>query len=236
MPFKRRFWSWPEGQRRSARPRPWRVGCTASPIALRCGPSVTLGEGGHASARRFLRPGPIRWRRWPGTMFKRCSKTKSNGCPSAYRAAFVLCYLEGRSRAEAAGELGIPENTLSSRLARARDRLQKRLSRRGVNLSAVMAAIALTTGSSGASIPPALIETTAQAAPLFALRQAVTGISSSTLQLTNGAMRTMVIAKTKWAFGMVALSTTLAIGAWALAKVWGRPRSRRQALVRRQRA
>jgi len=141
--------------------------------------------------------------------------------PERYRAAFVLCYLEGRSRSDAAGELGIPENTLSSRLARARDRLQKRLNRRGVNLSAVLAAIALTTGTTGASIPPTLIESTAQAAPLFAMRKAVAGISSSTLQLTNGAMRTMTIAKTKWAFGMFALTATLAIGAWGVGQVPG---------------
>lgn len=134
--------------------------------------------------------------------------------PERFRVAFVLCYLEGRSRAETACELGIPENTVSSRLARARERLQKRLARRGVNLTSVLAAIALTTGSTEATISSTLIETTAQAAPHFALRQAVAGISSSTLQLTNGALRTMTIAKTKLAFGILAVSTTLVVGAW----------------------
>src|SRR5262249_47707007 len=37
-----------------------------------------------------------------------------------YRAPVVLCDLEGRSRREVARQLGLCENTLSSRLARAR--------------------------------------------------------------------------------------------------------------------
>src|SRR5689334_1579885 len=43
--------------------------------------------------------------------------------PDIYRLAIVLCDLEGRSRRAAAEELGVPEGTLSSRLAAARKRL-----------------------------------------------------------------------------------------------------------------
>ncbi|MBX9584273.1 MAG: sigma-70 family RNA polymerase sigma factor, partial [Gemmataceae bacterium] len=42
------------------------------------------------------------------------------GLPEPYRAAVVLCELQGRPRRSAAAELGIPEGTLSSRLAAAR--------------------------------------------------------------------------------------------------------------------
>jgi RNA polymerase sigma factor (sigma-70 family) len=52
-----------------------------------------------------------------------------------HRKAVVLCELEGRSRSAAAKELGIPEGTLSSRLAEARHTLAARLCRRGVTLS-----------------------------------------------------------------------------------------------------
>jgi RNA polymerase sigma factor (sigma-70 family) len=51
--------------------------------------------------------------------------------PEHLRVAVVFCELEGRSRQEAAGHLGIPEGTLSSRLAAARKALAARLRQRG---------------------------------------------------------------------------------------------------------
>jgi uncharacterized protein (TIGR03067 family) len=60
-----------------------------------------------------------------------------------HRAAVVLCELEGCSRSTAAKELGIPEGTLSSRLAVARQTLAARLRRRGVVLSAAGLSVAL---------------------------------------------------------------------------------------------
>ena len=54
--------------------------------------------------------------------------------PERYRSALVACELEGKSRREAAGQLGIPEGTLSARLARGRKLLRERLLRRGVTL------------------------------------------------------------------------------------------------------
>ncbi len=54
--------------------------------------------------------------------------------PGRYRSALVACELEGKSRREAAGELGIPEGTLSTHLARGRKLLRERLRRRGVDL------------------------------------------------------------------------------------------------------
>jgi HlyD family secretion protein len=51
--------------------------------------------------------------------------------PEPMRVAFVLCQFEGRSAAEAAALIGCPEGTILSRLARARERLRARLTRRG---------------------------------------------------------------------------------------------------------
>src|SRR5256885_9011932 len=63
--------------------------------------------------------------------------------PEAFRSAFVLCVLEAKSGRKAAAELGIKEGTLSSRLTRARQRLQKRLTRRGIKLAALLAALSV---------------------------------------------------------------------------------------------
>jgi RNA polymerase sigma factor (sigma-70 family) len=57
-----------------------------------------------------------------------------NRLPRRYRAALVACELEGKSRREAAQQLGIPEGTLSAHLARGRKLLRERLLRRGVTL------------------------------------------------------------------------------------------------------
>ena len=46
----------------------------------------------------------------------------------------MACELEGKSRREAAQQLGMPEGTLSTHLARGRKLLRERLLRRGVSL------------------------------------------------------------------------------------------------------
>src|SRR5206468_10283923 len=82
------------------------------------------------------------------------------------------------------------------------------------NLGSALAAVALTTTATNSAVPAALLDTTTRVAALFAARQPLTGISTFTLQLTNGTMQTMAITKIKWAAAALALGGTLAIGTW----------------------
>jgi hypothetical protein len=73
--------------------------------------------------------------------------------PDIYRLPLLLCYLEGRSRDEAAGLLGCSVGALHGRLERGRDRLRERLTRRGITLSAgLFSAVAV--GSATATAAP----------------------------------------------------------------------------------
>jgi hypothetical protein len=84
--------------------------------------------------------------------------------PDHYRGVLVLCDLEGMTRREAARQLGIPEGSVASRLARARVLLAKRLTRRGFVLSGGSVAAVLSAGSASASAPLALVASTIKAA------------------------------------------------------------------------
>src|SRR5262249_26152289 len=55
--------------------------------------------------------------------------------PDIYRACIVCCDLEGKTRQEAAGQLGWSVGTVSGRLSRGRAILAKRLARRGLVFS-----------------------------------------------------------------------------------------------------
>jgi RNA polymerase sigma-70 factor (ECF subfamily) len=65
--------------------------------------------------------------------------------PEKYRAPMVLCYLEGKTNEQAAGELGWPTGSMSRRLARARALLHDRLSRRGLALAIALGVLVLIT-------------------------------------------------------------------------------------------
>jgi RNA polymerase sigma factor (sigma-70 family) len=87
--------------------------------------------------------------------------------PEVYRTPFVLCYLEGKTNEQAAELLGCPKGTIVSRLARARERLRFRLSRRGVTLSVGGLAIALTEATASAAPSATLVQDTVAGAVAF---------------------------------------------------------------------
>jgi len=88
--------------------------------------------------------------------------------PPRLLAPVVLCAIEGRPYRAAARDLGIPEGTLSNRLAAARRTLAGRLARRGVTLPAAGLGVLFTAGPAQA-VSPTLAAVTVEAAvePVF---------------------------------------------------------------------
>jgi RNA polymerase sigma factor (sigma-70 family) len=135
--------------------------------------------------------------------------------PDRYRVPFVLTYLEGKTDAEVARLLGCSRGTVATRLARARERLRRRLTQRGVGLSAGLAALLLTDTVRGAGLPVALADSTARAAARFAAGEAPAAgaVSTRALALAEGVIRTMLISKLRTAIAIVLATGLLIAGA-----------------------
>src|SRR5437667_3265564 len=89
--------------------------------------------------------------------------------PDKYRVLIVLCDLEGKTRKEAARQLGCPEGTVAGRLSRARRMLAKQLTRHGLKISGGALAAMLSQSMASAWVPTGLSISTIKAASLLAL-------------------------------------------------------------------
>src|SRR3954468_10940784 len=116
--------------------------------------------------------------------------------PEKYRVPVVLCDLGGRPQRDVARELRLAPPTLANRLAAARRLLAKRLTQRGVALSAGAVAAALGWHAAISAVPPALARSTAKAACAAAAGSAV-GLPVPVVQLSDGVMRMFVLNKLK---------------------------------------
>jgi RNA polymerase sigma factor (sigma-70 family) len=152
--------------------------------------------------------------------------------PEKYRAPIVHCYLREQTHDQAAAELKWPVGTVRSRLARGRELLRDRLTRRGWSRADAM--LVMTSGLNPrlycASLPQGLVEATVASAGRFlggaaGAAPAVAFLSSNlTCQapsLARGVLTTMAMTKYSWlGSGLAALGLVaggMGAGAWAVA-------------------
>jgi RNA polymerase sigma factor (sigma-70 family) len=112
--------------------------------------------------------------------------------PEKYQAPIVLCYLQGMTHDQAASELGWPVGTVRGRLARARELLGTRLTRRGLSLSAGLVAAGSLSETASAALPSTLVDVTVQAA----LGSAAAGVlTRNAALLLQAVLRNMPVAR-----------------------------------------
>ncbi len=126
--------------------------------------------------------------------------------PERLRAPVVLCYLQGMTYEVAAHQLGLSETAIRGRLARARERLRRGLTRRGVTIPAGLL-VAGAAGQAPAAVPPALIHSTTRIALGFMACHTVA-------ILARGVQSAMLLKQLRVAAVLLALGLGGSLWAW----------------------
>jgi RNA polymerase sigma factor (sigma-70 family) len=131
-----------------------------------------------------------------------------NRLPAKYRIPLVFCYLEEMSRQEAARTLGLPEGTLSSRLARGRALLAQRLTRWCPSVAGEV----FLAGLGKQAIAAPLVQATTRAGMSVLAGQPInTGLVSAQVALLSQAvLRSMFMSKLKIAAAVLCVGSLLA--------------------------
>ena len=145
--------------------------------------------------------------------------------PDSYRAAIVLCHLQGLTHEEAADRLNCPVGTIRSRLARGRALLRGPLERSGLGPSTEALRRGPRSDRDGA--PPIvtahLIETTAQAAArLAAGRPLAENVSARLAGIVAGVARSMMIYKLATSSSLLIVA---GLAAWGVSISLGAPQA-----------
>ena len=137
---------------------------------------------------------------------------------ASYRDPLLLCYLQARTRDQAARHLGWSLRTVERRLEQGLKLLRERLSKRGVELPMTLLAAGLSQQAAQAGATSALVGVTVAAAGSFhAAGPMVAGtLTNDVAALVEGGLKAMAVEKAKIGLGMFAAALALAIGASAL--------------------
>src|SRR5262249_25042580 len=105
--------------------------------------------------------------------------------PEKYRTPLLLCCLGGRTRDEAAEQLGWTLGTLKMRLGRGRQLLRNRLARRGLTVSATLLAMLLAQHATASSLPAEMATTSVKASLLFVAGKTAAPLSAQAVSLAG---------------------------------------------------
>jgi RNA polymerase sigma factor (sigma-70 family) len=152
------------------------------------------------------------------------------GLKEQHRIPLVLCYLEGKSRDEAARQVGWSLRTLKRRLQAGRKLLASRLTRRGVSLGVAALSAGLLQSTVLAAPPPVLVGASSKAAALIVADKSVAGvISAQAIAISNNLVRSMFMTKLKKAAALILVLLALGGGAGVWAFLAPEPSQERQA-------
>lgn len=105
-----------------------------------------------------------------------------NRMPERLRMPLLLCHLEGKSRDEAAAELGVSPGTIKGLLERGRAKLKGRLEKRGIAFSLGLLGTLVADGSTP---PTAWVDSTRNAVVGQAVRPSVQQLAHGVLPMSN---------------------------------------------------
>ncbi|MFT3880763.1 MAG: sigma-70 family RNA polymerase sigma factor [Gemmatales bacterium] len=135
--------------------------------------------------------------------------------PDKYRSVIVLSDLEGRTRKDVARQLKCPEGTVAGRLARARLMLAKRLTQRGVTVSAAGLTAMLAQGLASAHTPLSLMTSVLETSATVATQGAINVlVSIRSAALADGTLKVMLLGKLKVALLLGIILTTFVSSAF----------------------
>jgi hypothetical protein len=138
--------------------------------------------------------------------------------PGPCRAVLLLCDLDGKTRSQAAAELGVPAGTVAGWLWRGRRLLARRLTRRGVALAGAPLATAVGRYEASATVPAAIESTTVDVVGRFSAGTLVSGtINTSVATLTRGVLNSMWLSKLRAIFTLVVAAAVIGTGITGLA-------------------
>jgi RNA polymerase sigma factor (sigma-70 family) len=142
-----------------------------------------------------------------------------------YRLPVILCCLEGRSLEEAAQQLGWTTGSVKGRLERGRVRLHDRLVRRGLTLSAALAAAELSR-SAAATVAAGLARPLISAAMTFAVQKIPPAavVSEKVGAIARDFIKSMALAKLRSAVALL-LATCFFVGGVLAYRQTNAPRS-----------